>query len=264
MDLKLKDKVAIVTGTGSQIGFGKGIALTLAGEGCDVISVDVDEEGAKKTAAEVRKLGRKTMALKVDITQKAEIDAAVKKILAEFGRIDILVNCAGRASGLRPFAESTEEQWEMDININLRGTMNFTRAVLPYMLERKYGKIVNFSTHAAHQPTGLAGAASYVAAKSGTVMFSKTLAGEVGYQGINVNVIAPGPGATNFHKVSGNDPRMSGIVDALAKAGKTTTPEDIANAVAFLVSDVSGKLSGQVLEVSAPSGPAGSSSKNAG
>ena len=129
------------------------------------------------------------------------------------------------------------------------------------MLERRYGKIVNFSTHAAHQPTGLAGAASYVAAKAGTVMFSKTLAGEVGVSGININIIAPGPGATNFHRVSGGDPRMAGLVDALAKAGKTTTPEDIANAVAFLVSDVSGKLSGQVLEVSAPSGPSGTSQR---
>ncbi len=85
-------------------------------------------------------------------------------------------------------------------------------------------------------------------------MFSKTLAGEVGAQGININVIAPGPGATNFHRVSGGDPRMAELVANLAKAGKTTTPEDIANAVAFLVSDVSAKLSGQVLEVSAVSG----------
>lgn len=257
MDLKLKDKVAIVTGTGSQIGFGKGIALMLAKEGCHIISVDMDQNGAEQTASEVKALGRKSLALKVDITKKAEIDAGVKKALAEFGKIDILVNCAGRASGLRPFTESNADQWDIDINVNLKGTMNFTRAVLPHMLERKYGKIVNFSTHAAHQPTGLAGAASYVAAKAGTVMFSKTLAGEVGAAGININIIAPGPGATNFHRVSGGDPHMSGIVDALAKAGKTTTPEDIAHAVAFLVSDVSGKLSGQVLEVSAPSGSGG-------
>jgi NAD(P)-dependent dehydrogenase (short-subunit alcohol dehydrogenase family) len=254
MDLKLKGKTAIVTGTGSQIGFGRGIAVMLAQEGCDVISIDVDMEGAKKTAAEVQKLGRKTAAFKVDITKRAEIDSVVKKVLADFGKIDILVNCAGRASGLRPFVESTEEQWDIDINVNLKGTMNFTQAVLPHMLGRGYGKIVNFSTHAAHQPTGLAGAASYVAAKSGSVMFSKTLAGEVGYKGININIIAPGPGNTNFHKVSGNDPHMAGIVESLAKAGKTTTPEDIANTAAFLVSDVSGKLSGQIFEVSAPTG----------
>ncbi len=257
MDLKLKGKTAIVSGTGSQIGFGRGIALMLAQEGCDVACVDVDLEGAKKTAADVKAYGHKTMALKIDITNRAEIDTAVKQIMAEFGRIDILVNCAGRSSGLRPFVESHEDQWDIDININLKGTMNFTQAVLPQMLERGYGKIVNFSTHAAHQPTGLAGAAPYIAAKAGTVMFSKTLAGEVGHKGININIIAPGPGNTNFHKVSGNDPAMSGIVDSLAKAGKTTTPEDIANAVAFLVSDVSVKLSGQIFEVSAPMGPRG-------
>ncbi len=262
MDLKLKDKVAIVTGTGSQIGFGKGIALMLAKEGCHIISVDVDLKGAEQTASEVKATGRKATAFKVDITKKVEIDTAVKKILEEFGKIDILVNCAGRASGLRPFAESNTDQWDIDINVNLKGTMNFTRAVLPYMLKRKYGKIVNFSTHAAHQPTGLAGAASYVAAKAGTVMFSKTLAGEVGAAGININIIAPGPGATNFHRMSGGDARMVGIVEALAKAGKTTTPEDIAHAVAFLVSDVSNKLSGQVLEVAAPSG-AGTGRKEA-
>jgi len=254
MDLKLKDKIALVTGTGSQIGFGRGIALKLADEGCDVICADIDLPGAQKTTAAVKKLGRRSLALKVDITDKTAVDAAVKKALEVFDRIDILVNCAGRASGLRPFVEMTPDMWDIDININLRGTMNVAHAVLPHMLQRHYGKIVNFSTHAAHQPTGLAGAAVYVAAKAGTVMFSKTLAGEVGAQGININVIAPGPGATNFHRVSGGDPRMAEIVSNLAKAGKTTTPEDIANAVAFLVSDVSAKLSGQVLEVSAPMG----------
>jgi NAD(P)-dependent dehydrogenase (short-subunit alcohol dehydrogenase family) len=259
MDLKLKDKVAIVTGTGSRIGFGRGIALKLAGEGCHIVSVDVDLAGAKQTADEVQAMGRKALAFKADITKRPEIDVVVKKALAEFGKIDILVNCAGRASGVRPFVTMTEDQWDIDININLRGTMNFTQAVLPHMLERKYGKIVNFSTHAAHQPGGLAGAAVYVAAKAGTVMFSKTLASEVGASGININIIAPGPGATNFHRVSGGDPRMAEIVDSLAKAGRTTTPEDIANAVAFLVSDVSAKLSGQILEVSAPAAPAGAS-----
>ena len=254
MDLKLNGKIALVTGTGSQVGFGKGIAEMLADEGCDVICADIDLAGAEQTAAAVQTLGRKSIALKVDITDRAAVDAAVKKALEAFDHIDILVNCAGRASGVRPFTETTEDMWDIDININLRGTMNMTQALLPHMLERRYGKIVNFSTHAAHQPTGLAGAAVYIAAKSGTVMFSKTLSGEVGAQGININIIAPGPGATNFHKVSGGDPRMAGLVDNLARAGKTTTPGDIANAVAFLVSDVSSKLLGQVLEVSGPLG----------
>jgi NAD(P)-dependent dehydrogenase (short-subunit alcohol dehydrogenase family) len=254
MDLKLKGKIALVTGTGSQIGFGRGIAVYLAEEGCDVICADIDLPGAEKTAEAVKALGGKSMALKIDISDKADVDSAVGKALEEFGHIDILVNCAGRASGIHPFVEITQDMWDIDINVNLRGTMNVTQALLPHMLERGYGKIVNFSTHAAHQPTGLAGASVYIAAKAGTVMFSKTLAGEVGARGININIIAPGPGATNFHKVSGGDPRMAEVVERLAEAGKTTTPEDIAYAVAFLVSDVSVKLSGQVLEVSAPMG----------
>jgi NAD(P)-dependent dehydrogenase (short-subunit alcohol dehydrogenase family) len=254
MDLYLNDKIALVTGTGSQIGFGKGIATFLAQEGCDVISVDTDFEGAQKTSNEIKALGRKSVAFKVDITRRSEIDAAVKQALIEFGRIDILVNCAGRASGIQPFVTSNPDQWNIDIDVNLKGTMAFTHAVLPHMLERKYGKIVNFSTHAANQPIGLAGAGPYVAAKAGVVMFSKTVSGEVGPEGVNINVIAPGPGNTNFHKVSGAGPEMVGLVENLAKIGKSVTPDDIARTVAFLVSDVSNKLSGQVLEVSAPLG----------
>ncbi|HEY54988.1 MAG TPA: SDR family oxidoreductase [Dehalococcoidia bacterium] len=257
MDLKLTDKVALITGTGSQIGFGKGIALALAREGCHIISVDVDLEGAQKTAAEVRALGRKAIAIKADITKKAQVDKAVKEALAEFGKIDILVNNAGRASGVRPFVTTTEAQWDIDIDVNLKGTLYFTQAVLPHMLERKYGKIVNFSTHAAHQPTGLAGAGPYIAAKAGVVMFSKTLAGEVGPSGININIIAPGPGATNFHRTSGAPPQMVELVESMAKEGLAATPQDIANTVAFLVSDVAKKLSGQVIEVFAPAGSPG-------
>ncbi|MFC1947331.1 SDR family NAD(P)-dependent oxidoreductase [Chloroflexota bacterium] len=253
MDLRLTDKIALVTGTGSQVGFGRGIALKLAEEGCDVICADIDLPGAEKTADAVKALDRKSTSLQVDITDRASVDTAVSQALEEFDHIDILVNCAGRASGIRPFTETTPETWDIDININLRGTMNMTQAILPHMLERGYGKIVNFSTHAAHQPSGLAGAAVYIAAKSGTVMFSKTLASEVGHKGININIIAPGPGNTNFHRIGG-DPGMIELVENLDKAGRTTTPEDIGNTVAWLVSDVANKLSGQVLEVAAPSG----------
>ena len=255
MDLKLVGKIAIVTGTGSQVGFGRGIAMVLAGEGCDVICCDIDIEGSGKTVEDVKELGRRATAIKVDITSRADVDAAVRQVLDEYGRIDILVNCAGRSSGLRPFVETSEEQWDIDFTINTRGTMNFTRAVLPHMLENKYGKIVNFSTHAANQPTGLAGAASYCAAKAATTVFSKTLSGEVGHLGINVNVIAPGPGATKFHMTGGGDPSMGEMVEKLAESGLTTTPEDIGNAVAFLVSDISKKFTGQVFEVSAAMGP---------
>ena len=210
MDLRLKGKKALVTGTGSQVGFGKGIALFLAEEGCDVICADINFEGAQKTSEEVKALGRQTMALKMDITDKTEVDDSIKRALSEFGYLDILVNCAGQASGIKSFIDTTPQEWDIDININLRGTMNVMHAVLPHMLKRKYGKIVNFSTHAANQPIGLAGAGPYVGAKAGVVMLSKTLAGEYGPSGININVIAPGPGNTNFHRVSNAVGEMAG------------------------------------------------------
>ncbi|MBN1190761.1 MAG: SDR family oxidoreductase [Dehalococcoidales bacterium] len=261
MELGLQGKTAIVTGTGSQIGFGKGIAVYLAKEGCDVVCADIDLEGAQNSAGAVRQTGRRSIAVKVDITQKPETEAAIKQALAEFGKVDILVNCAGRASGLKPFVSSTPEDWAIDIDINFRGTMNFMHAVLPHMLERGYGKIVNFSTHAANQSTGLAGAGPYCAAKSGVVMLSRTVSGEVYPSGININIIAPGPGATNFHRVSAPGSDMEKLVQDLAKAGKTVLPDDIAYTVAFLVSDVSKKLSGQVLEVSGPLGRSAGSGK---
>jgi NAD(P)-dependent dehydrogenase (short-subunit alcohol dehydrogenase family) len=252
MDLKLRNKKALVTGTGSQAGFGKGIALFLAQEGCDVICADIDLAGAQKTSEEIKKLGRQTGAIQVDITQKTSVDEAVKKAMADFKYLDILVNTAGRASAIKPFTTSTPADWDIDININLRGTLYMVYAVMPHMLARKYGKIVNFSTHAADMPTGLPGAGVYVAAKAGVTMLSKTLAAEYGPEGININVIAPGPGNTNFHKTANPGAPMTAVVEQLAKKGKSVTPDDIAWAVGFLVSDVSAKVVGQVIEVSAP------------
>jgi NAD(P)-dependent dehydrogenase (short-subunit alcohol dehydrogenase family) len=254
MDLRLKGKNALVTGTASQIGFGKGIAVFLAQEGCDVVCADVDLEGAKKTAAEVKGLGCRSAAIKIDISSKESVDEGVAKAIAELGYIDILVNTAGRASGIKTFVKTGPKEWDIDVNVNFRGTMNMMRAMLPHMLSRKYGKVVNFSTHAADQPTGLAGAAPYVAAKAAVTMLSKNLSGEYAANGININIIAPGPGNTNFHKSADSGQQMIGLVENLAKIGKSVTPQDIAWAVGFLVSDVSAKIVGQVIEISAPTG----------
>lgn len=246
MELGLKDKVAVVSGTGSQVGFGRGVALYLAEEGCHIVSVDLDLAGAQKTADDVAALGRKALAAKVDITQRPEIDAAVKQTLEEFGRIDILCNTAGGSIGVVPFVESTPEQWDAEINTNLKGTMHFMHAVLPYMIQQRYGKIVNFSTHCAHHAEGLFGVSPYIAAKAGLAQMSKSLQHELGDTGININVIAPGPGNTQFHK---NSPGMAEDVAKMAAAGKTVLPADIAYAVGFLVSDVSRLVRGQVIEV---------------
>jgi len=249
MDLGLKDKVAIVTGAGSQIGFGKGIVMALAREGCDIVACDIDLEGAEKTAADVKAAGRKALAFKVDVTNSTQIKDMVKAVLEQFGKIDILVNNAGVGTQPKPFVESTEEEWDTNININLRGVLNCTRAVLPYMISQKSGKIVSMSSTAGL--SGMSTGGVYGAAKGGIVIFTQALAQEVADSGINVNCMAPGMGATNFHRASNFPPEfIEGMVKEMAAAGRTTTPEEIGNTAAFLVSDVSKRITGQCVRVS--------------
>jgi NAD(P)-dependent dehydrogenase (short-subunit alcohol dehydrogenase family) len=246
MDLGLKGKVALVTGAGSQIGFGKGIVLTLAKEGCDIIAVDIDLEGAEQTAADARKLGSQALALKADVTHRTEVGDMVKTALQQFHKIDILVNNAGGATPPSPFVEKPETDWEKDINLNLNGVMYCTKAVLPQMISRKSGKIINISSVGGIDgvPTGSA----YGAAKAGVINFTQGLAREVVESGINVNCIAPGLGNTRFYD---NFPsEMVEFGQKMEAEGKATTPQDIGNVVAFLASDVSIRILGQCLRVS--------------
>lgn len=256
MDLGLKDKVALITGTASQIGIGKAIAMTLAKEGCDIISADMNLEGAKQTAADVQALGHKAIAGKVDITKVADVGNMVKTALAEFGKIDILVNCAGGLFTKGFLHETKEEDWEKDINLNLYGTMNCIKAVTPGMMERKYGKIVNISSVSARigEPAwGL----PHAAAKAGIISVTMTSAKYLGAYGINVNGVAPGGITTNFNSgMSSGSPELEERVRQLRKStmertpiGRRTTTQDIANTVAFLVSDVSSDIVGQTISV---------------
>ncbi len=247
MDLGLNGKVALVTGAGSQRGFGKGIALTLAREGCDIIAADKDFEGAKQTVSEILGLGRKARAFKTDVSKGSEVREMVSAALAEFGRIDILVNNAGVGSPPKPFIEKTEADWDLDIDVNLRGALNCTKAVLGQMLARNSGKIINIASGAG--VTGLAGRSIYSAAKGGVIAFTKALAKEVGPSGINVNCLTPGIGETNF-AANINAPRehMTRVV-ATIPMGRAATPQDVANAVAFFSSDVACYIQGQALNV---------------
>jgi 3-oxoacyl-[acyl-carrier protein] reductase len=245
MDLGLKGKVALVTGGGSQIGYGRGIAVTLAKEGCDIIVNDVEIKGAEQTAAEIRALGRRAMAVKADVASSAEVKDMVKAALAEFGRIDILVNNAGASTPPKPFIEKTEADWDADININLRGVLNCTRAVLDQMISRKSGKIINISSNGAK--TGGANVAVYCAAKAGVMVFTKSLAAEVATLGINVNSIAPGQGNTGFALQA--PPELIEKFLTMIPLGRSTTPQDIGNMVAFLASDVSSDIVGQTFSV---------------
>lgn len=247
MELGLKGKVALVTGTGSQIGMGKAIALTLAEEGCDIVSADMDIEGAKKTANEVKATGRKAIALKADVSNQSEVNDMVKAALEEFGKIDILVNTAGGTAAAGPILQASEEKWQRDIAVNLLGSMYCAKAVLPGMMERKYGKIVNFSTGIAL--TGMAGSSSYAGAKAGLIAFTKCLSMEVGPSGINVNCLQPSMVMTNFGTHATMDPKMVEQMASRLPLRRLTTTQDIANLVTFLVSDVSSGMTGKIIEI---------------
>lgn len=246
MDFGLVDKVALITGTASQIGIGKAVAITLAKEGCDIISTDIDLEGAKQTADEVRALGRRAIAIKTDVANKAEVGEMVKAALNEFGKIDILVNTAGLASGGGPFLQQDEEYWEKDISVNLYGTMNCIKAVVPNMMERKSGKIINFSSVSGRIGLPI----SYAAAKGAVLNITRGFAKEYGPHGINVNGVAPGMVSTAFHGGGkGISPELAQRFSDTVPLKRVQTVEDIANAVAFLASDVSRNITGQTLQV---------------
>jgi NAD(P)-dependent dehydrogenase (short-subunit alcohol dehydrogenase family) len=240
MDLQLKDKVALVTGAGSQIGYGKAICLTLAEEGCHIVAADINLKGAKQTAEQVEALGRRALAVKVDVTKQADVDAMVAKAIEKF---DILVNNAGASSRLRPFMEMTEEDWNFDIQTNLYGQMRVARAVLPHMLARKYGRIVNTSGG-----QGIPNISIYGAAKGGVVQFTKALAREVAPQGIIVNAVGPGLGKTGLVYRAPKE-----MLDGEKKASllkRLCEPADVAPVVAFLASDKCSYMIGQLVQLS--------------
>jgi 2-hydroxycyclohexanecarboxyl-CoA dehydrogenase len=242
MDLKLKDKVALVTGAGSQIGYGKAIALYLADEGCDIISADIDLEGAKKTAAEVEASGRKALAIKVDVTDPATVDDMVKQALEKFGKIDILVNNAG-ASIQKPFMEMTKADVDFNIKVNLYGQINIVQAVLPHMVARHYGRIINVSGG-----QGFPTISIYGAAKAGVVAFSQALAKEVIDLGVIVNVVTPALAKTGL-TADAPPEFLEGLIQQASIVKRFCTPEDLAPVVAFLASDVCSYMTGQCVNL---------------
>jgi NAD(P)-dependent dehydrogenase (short-subunit alcohol dehydrogenase family) len=248
MDLGLKDKVAVVTGTASQVGMGNEICLMLAKEGCDIVSADMDIEGAIKTAEAVKALGRRAIAVKVNVTVFTEAEEMAKAALKKFGKIDILVNTAGLNAGMGlQFMQQEQGVWEKDFAVNVYGTMNCAKAVIPGMVERKYGKIINFSSIVAKLAGG---PGSYGPAKAAVLAFNRGLANQYASSNINVNAIAPGMVRTKFFDAIGERAdKMFESMANMAPLKRNQTTEDIANAVAFFASDVSKNITGQCLQV---------------
>jgi len=259
MDLGLSGKTALVTGAGSQVGFGKAICLTLAKEGCDIAASDIDLENTQKTADEVKALGHKAIAVKADITDKANVEAMVKKVIDEYGKIDILCNVAGGIihKDNVPIDEQDPAIWEKQLKLNLIGTMNVTQSVIPQMRRQKYGVIVNIGSGSTHQYQ--MGVGTYAMSKYAIDLFTRQLAFVEGKNGIRVNCVAPGPAPTNFGAILREDmpklppeemEKMRAAMLGTFPLGRMGTPTDMANATALLASDVTSYITGQVLHVS--------------
>ena len=239
----LYGKVVVVTGAGR--GMGQATAERLAAEGARVAVTDVDKDAALATAGALDGAA----GFRLDITDAAEVTTRIDEITAALGPIDALVNNAGW-DRLAPFLETDEDLWERIIDINLRGPIRMTKAVLPQMVERQGGRVVNISSDAGR--VGSTGEAVYSACKAGIIGFGKTVAREMARHNITVNAICPGPTATPLLESmvgEGNDK----LIDSLKRGipmRRLGQPEDIAGAVAFIVSDDAGFITGQTLSVS--------------
>lgn len=256
MDYGLSGKVAIVTGGGSHIG--RCIAHTLAKEGAKVVIADIDDKQGKKVEDEIKSFGGEAVIIKTDVTNNDSVVAMVKQVLDSFGQIDILVNNAGWTRDIL-FMEKPREDWEKEVAINLWGVINCTRVVLDNMAARQQGKIVTVASDAGRM--GEFREAVYGACKGGVIALSKALARELGRYKINVNVVCPGAtppveeGSYGEHSLWKDMAKMF-TPEMLEKAAKAYPlrrlgkPQDVANMVAFLASDLASFITGQTISVS--------------
>jgi 3-oxoacyl-[acyl-carrier protein] reductase len=240
--MELKGKIALVTGAAQ--GIGKAVTLLLARHGADVIVADVNLEKAEETAREVQSLGQQSMAVKLDVTRLQDVEATIEAALQRFGKIDILINNAGIARD-KLILRMTEEDWDAVLAVNLKGTFNCTKVVIKHMSKQRSGKIVNIASVVGEM--GNPGQANYAASKAGVIGFTKTIAREFAQRGINVNAIAPGyiqtPMTDALPEKAKEDLKRMIPMERLGQ------PEDVAQAVLFLVSEASGYVTGNVLKV---------------
>lgn len=249
--MRLKGKVAMVTGGGA--GIGRGIVLALAREGADVAVLDINRDAALKTAKEAEALGGiLALAVEADVASLASVNGAVEKVLGQFGKIDVLVNNAGispKRQGVKvPVVEMDPEEWERVIAVNLSGAFLCSRAVLPGMMERKYGKIINMAS-VAGKTGGFAGGAHYASSKAGIIGLTKAIALESAKYGINVNAVMPSRIRTDM----GFSIPEAKLQERLAQIplGRLGTTDDVAEAVLFLACDqTSSWITGTTLNVS--------------
>jgi 3-oxoacyl-[acyl-carrier protein] reductase len=267
LEIDLSGRVALVTG-GSR-GLGRADALTLARAGADVVIADIQVESdagedvdrygplaqaaraqglvfSEATAQEIQGMGRRAAAIKCDVTDRGQVEATVRRAVEEFGSLDILVNNAGTLDHVGQLGDQAPDLWERDLRVNLTGAFNCAQAVWPHMRERGWGRIVNMASVAG--TLGGFGQASYSTTKSGLIGFTKTLALEGARHGITCNAIVPGiigTEAFNFGNPEMNERMVKRV--AMRRPGE---PQEIANTIAFLCSDLASYITGVALNVS--------------
>lgn len=246
---RFEGKTVIVTGGGG--GIGSATCQRLAQEGARVAVYDMNLEAAQTVAATIRDAGRQAQAFHCNITSRAEVDTAVAATQAQLGPIDVLVNNAGWDI-FKPFTKTQPDEWEQLIAVNLTGALHMHHAVLPGMVKRKAGRIVNIASDAAR--VGSSGEAVYAACKGGLVAFSKTLAREHSRHNITVNVVCPGPTDTalfaEYKKGAGDPVKLEEAFRRSIPLGRLGQPGDLPGAIAFFASDDAAFITGQVLSVS--------------
>ena len=241
--MSLDGRIALVTGAAR--GIGAAIAHRLSAAGAVVVVADLDGDAASATAGA---LEGKALGVAMDVSSSASVAAALDQVRAESGPHDILVNNAG-IDVIKPFVDSTEEEWDRIIAVNLKGPINCSRAVLDAMIEGKFGRIVNIASDAGR--VGSSGEAVYSATKGGVIAFTKTLARETARHGITVNCVCPGPTETALlGQVAEFSPKLYEGLSRAIPVGRTAQPDDIAPAVAFLASEEASYITGQTLSVS--------------
>ncbi len=240
--MSLENKVALVTG--SSRGIGKTIALKLAEAGASlVVNYKSNSGAADKVVESIKKMGQKVISIQCDVSNFADVEKMVKKVTKKFGRIDILVNNVGPFL-YKSIYDTTIQEWHQIINSNLNSTFYCCKAVVPIMRKQKSGNIINIGAPNAERTQGYLKNCPYAVAKTGVVVFSKSLAKEEAKNGIRVNVINPG-----FIQTDEYTGEMKKDMPKQVPLGRLGKPEDIANAVLFLISDEANYITGSVLNV---------------
>ena len=244
MKVDLSGKVAIVTGASR--GIGRAIALALARDGADILVNARSNIGeARKVAGKIESMGRRVLVILADVSNKEDVDNMVKKTIEVFGKIDILVNNAGVVGSTVPIQELKEEDWDRIIRVDLKGTFLCCKAVVPHMINRRSGKIVNISSIAGKE--GNANMTAYCAAKAGIIGFTKALSEEVARYGIRVNCVCPALIETEL--VERMDKQQAEYLKSKIPLGRLGKPEEVAELVKFLVSDASDFIAGQAYNI---------------